>query len=268
MIAFLQQWIGGAAIDPQHNIVDALGPEVSFQVEWTDDNPYPEAGFLVKVDHPDDFKPVVTALVDSVRKAYLNTAVVRQISSRNQTFATLSFVPSGLFTPTVTEDGPYFGVFLTANQAVRSFQRDPSLDLTHNANFMRQIGDKRNGARQIAFLDSPYLVNRAYKTAMPYISLAGLFNKDIAAALQNHQFPDDLGWLAPIGTWSCVVTTDDAGVQAYSVSGVGNQGLLWSGVLSGGVSFGQAAGMLPRNGPRLAAARASARASACSCARG
>jgi hypothetical protein len=248
-IGFLQDWLRGANLDVQHNIIEALGPEVSLQAEWGDDASFPEVGLFVKLDKPDDFKPVVSALIDTVRKAYATSAVIKQISLSGQNFATLNFVPTSAIAPTITEDGPYFGLFLTANQAVRSFQRDPALNLTHNDNFSQQIGDKRNGAQQIVFLDSPYMLNRAYKTAVPYLSMAAMFNKTVASALQGHQLPDDLTWLAPMGTWSCIVTTDESGVQSYSVSGIGNQGIWLSGLGGGALSAAQMMGFLPKASP-------------------
>ena len=242
----LQNWVHASGLEVQHNIVDPLGPEVSVQAEWGEDSTFPEVGLFVKLDKPDDFRPVINAIIDTARKAYATSGVIKQISLNNQNFATLNFVPAGALSPTITEDGPYLGVFLTANQAARSFQRDATLGLTHNDDFNRQIGDKRNGAQQIVFLDSPYLLNRAYKTAMPYLSMAEMFNKDVANALKDRQMPDDLSWLAPMGTWSCVVTSDESGVQAYSISGIGNQGLLLSGTVGGLAEVAQTMGLLPK----------------------
>jgi hypothetical protein len=243
---FLQNWVRGTSLDVQHNIVDPLGSEFSVQAEWSADATYPEVGLFVKLDKPDDFKPTVAAIIDSVRKAYAASAVINEINSNGQNFATLQFVQSSPISPTITEDGPYLGVFLTENQAVRSFQRDPTIGLTHNADFNRQVGDKRNNASQIIFLDSPQLLNRAYQTAMPYLSLAGMFNKNLAAMLKGRDLPADLTWLAPMGTWSCVITPDEEGIQGYSVSGIGNQGIFLAGALGGSASFMQSMGMLPK----------------------
>jgi hypothetical protein len=223
LVVFLQNWMRSTTLDVQQNIVNALGSEFSVQAEWGRDATWPEIGLFVKLDKPDDFKPTTAAIIQSVRQAYATSAVVSEIHSNGQNFATLQFVQSSPISPTITEDGPYFGVFLTENQAVRSFQRDPTIGLTHNADFNRQVGDKRDGAAQVLFLDSPYLLNRAYQTAMPYLSLAGMFNKDLAAMLKGRDLPPDLTWLAPMGTWSCIITPDEEGVQGYSVSGVGNQ---------------------------------------------
>jgi hypothetical protein len=149
----------------------------------------------------------------------------------------------------VTEDGPYFGLFLTANQAVRSYQRDPTLTLASNESFKQQIGDQRTGAQQIVFFDTPYMLNRAYKLAVPWISMAAMFNQDVANALKGHQLPDDLTWLAPMGTWSCVFKNDDSGIQAYSVSGVGNQGIFLSFFGGAGLGAAQAYGVLDKVAP-------------------
>jgi hypothetical protein len=246
LLTFLQTWTQGSGVDPQHNIIDALGSEISVQAEWSQDATYPEAGLFVKLDNPDDFKPTITAIIESVRKAYANTAVIKELNSGGQNFASLEFVQASPLSPTITEDGPYLGVFLTENQAVRSFQRDQSIGLTHNAGFTRQTGDKLKNASQLFFLDAPRLLNRGYQTAMPYLSLAGMFNKDLAAMLNGRDLPADLTWLAPMGTWSCVITPDGDGIQGYSVSGIGNQGILLGGGLWEGANIMQSMGFFPK----------------------
>ena len=249
-----QGWFRQAGIDVQHNIVDALGPEISVQAEWNDGTNFPEIGFFAKLDHPDDFKPVIGAILDAVRKQYATSAVVKEINLNGQNFATLNFVPVGVLSPTITEDGPYFGLFLTANQAVRSFQRDPSQTLAQNDNFKQQIGDQRNGAQQVIYFDSPYMLNRAYKLGLPYLSMAAMFNKDVSNALQGHQLPDDLTWLQPMGTWSCVFKNDDSGIEASSSSGIGNQGIFLAFVGGAGLGAAQSYGLLDRFGLGPAAA--------------
>jgi hypothetical protein len=242
---FLQDWFHQNHLDVQHNIVEALGPEISLQAEWNDGMNFPEVGFFAKLDKPDDFKPVVSALLDTARKQFATTALIKEMNVNGQNFATLNFVPIGVLSPTVTEDGPYFGLFLTANQAARSFQRDPNLTLAQNDNFKQQIGDQRTGAQQILYLDSPFMLNRAYKLAVPYLSMAAMFDKNVANALQGRQLPDDLTWLAPMGTWSCIFKNDDSGIEAYSVSGVGNQGIFLTFLTGAGLGAAQGYGLIP-----------------------
>ena len=244
----LQDWLHQAGIDVQHNIVEALGSEVSVQAEWNDGMNFPEVGFFAKLDKPDDFKPVISALLNAARKQYAESAVIKEMNMNGQNFATLNFVPIGVLSPTITEDGPYFGMFLTANQAARSYQRDPNLTLAQNDSFKQQIGDQRNGAQQILYLDSPFMLNRAYKLAVPYLSMAAMFNKDVANAMQGHQLPDDLTWLAPMGSWSCICKNDDAGIEAYSVSGIGNQGIFLSFLGGAGAAAAQSYGLFNRFG--------------------
>jgi hypothetical protein len=52
-----------------------------------------------------------------------------------------------------------------------------------------------------------------------------MFNKNLAAILKDKNLPSDLTWLAPMGTWSTVVTPHDDSIESYSVSGIGNQGI-------------------------------------------
>jgi hypothetical protein len=243
---YLKSFTQETGIDVQHNIVEALGPEISIQAEWNEGMNFPEVGFFAKLAKPDDFKPVISAILNAVRKQFATTAVVKELNVAGQNFATLNFVPIGVLSPTITEDGPYFGIFLTANQAARSFQRDPALTLAANDNFKQQIGDQRNGAQQIIYFDSPFMLNRAYKLAVPYLSMAAMFNKDVANAMQGHQLPDDLTWLAPMGTWSCVFKNDDTGVQGYSISGVGNQGIFLTFLGGAGVGAAQSYGLLDK----------------------
>ncbi|MCE0522492.1 MAG: DUF3352 domain-containing protein [Methylacidiphilales bacterium] len=253
LYTFLHTWAHNAGLDTQHDIVDPLGSEISVQAEWSQDSTYPEAGLFVKLDKPDDFKPTITAIIDSVRKAYATSAVVNELNSNGQNFATLQFVQASFFNPTITENGPYLGIFLTGNQAVRSFQREETIGLAHNADFNREVGDKLKGAAQVYFLDSPRLLDRGYRTAMPYLSIAEMFNRNLAASLRGVNLPPDLTWLAPMDTWSCVVTPDEEGLQGYSVSGIGNQGILVAGALTKVPDLMETMGWLPKNYFQIAA---------------
>jgi len=245
-ISGLQTWAQGAGLDVQHNIIDPLGPEISMQVEWSPDLTWPEAGLFVKLDKPDNFKPTITAIIETARKAFESSAVIKELSSNGQAFAALQFVKDSFITPTITENGPYLGIFLTPNQAVQSFQRGDGEGLLHNSDFNQQVGDIRNGASQLVFLDSPKLLDRAYRTAMPFVSMASMFNKKVATILKGHDLPSDLMWMAPMGTWSCVSTPDENGSQGYSVSGVGNQGILLGLACAGSAGFAQSMGFLPK----------------------
>ena len=246
---FLVNWAHGAGLNIQQNIVDPLGSEISVQSEWSQDSIYPDIGLFVKLDKPEDFKPTINAIIDTVRKAYVSSAVVKDLNSNGQNFAVLQSVQASQFSPTITEDGPYLGVFLTANQAVRAFQRDGTAGLSHNAEFERQTSGKLAGATQVFFLDAPHLLDRGYQTALPYLSLAGMFDKNLGPLLKGRQLPQDLGWLAPMGTWSCVITPQEEGLQGYSISGIGNQGILLGAAAAGGVNFMQGMGWLPKPAP-------------------
>jgi Protein of unknown function (DUF3352) len=243
---FLVNWAHGAGLNIQQNIVDPLGSEASVQVEWSADATYPDIGLFIKLDKPADFKPTITAFIETMRKAYETSAVVKELNSNGQNFAVLQFIQTDLISPTITEDGPYLGVFLNANQAVRSFQRDGTIGLSHNAEFNRQTAGKLAAASQVFYLDAPHLLNRGYQTAMPYLSLVGMFDKNTAALLKGRQMPPDLDWLAPMGTWSCVITPQEEGLEGNSISGVGNQGILLAAASGGGVNFMQSIGWLPR----------------------
>jgi hypothetical protein len=109
------------------------------------------------------------------------------------------------------------------------------------------VGDNRNGASQILYLDTPYAANRTYRTVMPYLSVLSMFNKHLAASIRGLDLPPDLTWLAPVGTWSFVAYHDDDGIKAYSVSGVGNQGLFLGAGLGASVAVAQQAGLFPKS---------------------
>ncbi len=245
-VTALQTWTREAGLDGERQIVDSLGSEISIQAEWPAETTYPQVGVFVKLDHPETFKPVIAAILNTVRQTYATSATIKEFANGDRHFAELVFNQPSLFTPTMTEDGDYFGIFMSQGQATRSFQRDAAKGLTHNADFARQIGDKKTGAAQILFLDSPALLDRAYRTAMPYLSIAEMFNKDITGYLGGKQLPPDLGWLAPMGTWSCVITPDEEGIQGYSVSGIGNQGIFLSMTAGGAVNMLQRLGVLPK----------------------
>jgi hypothetical protein len=200
----------------------------------------------VKIAKPDDFKPTITALIESTRKQYISSAVMAELNSNGQKLAALKFLQASPFSFTATEEGPYFGLFTTETLAVRSFSRDEAVGLPHIDGFKNEIGDKRNGAAQIAYVDTPLLLDRSYRTALPYVSLVSMFNKELAAFLQGKTLPNDLTWLAPMGPWSFVLTPDDQGFQGYSISGVGNQGIFLSFAGSSAFFAAESMGVIPK----------------------
>ena len=242
----LQGWAQSENIDVEKNIIDALGSEYSFQIEWASDALYPDIGVYFKVDKADAFKPTIAALMDAARKEFATTAIITEMNSNGQNFATLKLIRPMPVSPTITEDGPYFGFFLDQTHAVRSMARDESRGLLNNPDFLRQIGSQRDGANEVFFLDAPKLLDQAYRTALPYVSMGAMLNPTLASLLKDRQLPPDLTWLAPIGTWSALAKSDDDGLTGFSVSGVGNQGILLAGSLGASAMALQSAGILPQ----------------------
>jgi hypothetical protein len=237
----LNLWAKDENIDVQKNIIGPLGQEYSLQMEWDPDAIYPDLGLFLKLDKPDDFKPTIAAILDTLRKDYATEAVVTEINANGHGYATFKTVRPMPIAPTITEDGPYLGLFLNEQHAVRSFSRDESVGLLHNDNFNRQIGDKRQGAAELIYFDSPAFFDHGYRTALPFISMGAMFNPTLARLLKDRQLPPDLSWLAPIDTWSAVFKTDDDGMSGYSTSGIGNQGIF----LLSGLGAAYFSGFLP-----------------------
>jgi hypothetical protein len=246
-IGELQTLAQSENIDLEKNVFDALGQEYSVQIEWASDALYPDVGVYFKVDKEADFKPAIAALIDLSRKQFASSAVINEMQVDGHNFATLKTVQPLPVSPTITEDGPYFGFFLNETHAARSLARDESRGLLHNDDFNRQTGSQRDGASQLFFLDAPKLLDQAYRTALPYVSLGAMFNPTIAALIKDRTLPADLTWLAPMGTWSAVIKSDDDGVTGYSRSGVGNQGILVAGGLGAGGFALQSLGLLPQH---------------------
>jgi hypothetical protein len=245
----LNSWAKTENIDVEKNIIDPLGSEYSMQMEWPADSTYPDVSFFLKVDKPDDFKPTIAAMIDTARKAFSSSAVITEMTSDGHKYATVKPVLPVPFSPTITEDGPWFGLFLNSQNAVRSMARDESRGLLHNDDFNRQIGDERKSASEIIFFDSPKLIDQTYRTALPYLSMAAMFNPAVASVLKDRHLPADLKWLEPMNTWSTVVTSDDDGITGYSRSGVGNQGIMLVGVMGGAAGALQAAHIFPQAQP-------------------
>jgi len=234
-------------IDLEKNVIDALGSEYSVQVEWASDALYPDLGIYFKVDKPDDFKPAVDALIDLTRREFATTAVINEMEADGHHFATLKMVQPMPVSPTITEDGPYFGFFLNETHAVRALARDETRGLLHNDDFNRQVGSQRAGANQLVFLDAPRLLDQAYRTAQPYLAMGAMINPQLGALMQGHKLPADLSWLAPMGTWSFVARSDDDGITGYSISGIGNQGIFVAGGLGTASVALQRSGLLPQH---------------------
>jgi hypothetical protein len=149
----------------------------------------------------------------------------------------LKFVEAAPVSPTITENGPFLGIFLSETHAARSFQRDESMGLLKNDAFLRAIGDRRASAMELAYFDAPRFTARAYQTAQPYLPLLALFDRNLGGMAQSGQLPADVNWLAPIDVWAGTLSSDDAGLSGYSISGIGNQGVLAAMALRQALAF-------------------------------
>ena len=234
-------------VDFDKDVVSTLGSEVSVQVEWGPDTTYPEIGFFTKVEKPDVLQPIVAKMVNRIRLAHIQTAVLRELNDDGRKYAVLRFIQPSIFTPTITENGPYLGLFTSQQHAVRAFNHDTRHDLFHNDDFKRQIGDKPKTASQLMFLQTPPVLDRTYRIALPYLSLASMFSKEAGELLKGKKLPDDLTWITPIGSWSCVVTPNADGETVDSISGIGNQGNLLALALATGIPMAQSMGYLSKD---------------------
>jgi hypothetical protein len=230
----LKSWGESHGIDWQKNVIDALGGEFSLQGEWTDDADWPEAGIFVKLSNPDAFKPVIQAIIDTVRTTYGQQGYIGEFASEDQHFATFKMTNGFPAHPTVTEGGDYFGLFTNDNFALHSYQRDTVGTIDHNDDFGRLIGDRRSGASEVVFLNAAPVLNRAYQKALPYVPMAAMISPSLAARLQSVQLPPDLSWLMPMGSWGLVTTPTPEGQFSVSESGIGNQGILFGSLISAG----------------------------------
>ncbi len=234
-------------VDFDKDVVSTLGSEVSVQVEWGPDTTYPEIGFFTKVEKPDALQPIIAKTVNNIRLAHIQTAVLRELNDDGRKYAVLRFIQPSIFTPTVTENGPYLGMFTSQQHAVRAFNHDNRHDLFHNDDFKRQVGDKSKTASQLMFMQTPPMLDRTYRVALPYLSLASMFSKEAGDLLKGKKLPDDLTWIAPIGSWSCVVTPNAEGETVDSISGIGNQGNLLALGLAAGIPMAQSMGYLSKD---------------------
>ena len=243
------------------SIISSTRSAPSFSVQGgngNDDTTYPEIGIFVKksTSPETDFKPAITAIIEAAlpQKAYtINSAVVTELNYQRPGFRRARSLSSRR--PSCYRyhhrDRPVFR-HLFLGEPGRAFllpgcRFDPSC-LTTPISAVRS-GTKRNGASQIGFVDTPHPgLDRAlsHRDALPVDRFCPCLTRT-SPPLAPGQEPAARSDLAR-PPWApgriSSLTPDNEGLQGYSVSGIGNQGILMAFAGAGGYTVAQRMGTM------------------------
>jgi hypothetical protein len=223
--------VASTGLDLNRNLLDAIGPEVGFALEWPRESPLPEAGLFVEIAHPDDFKPVMDLLVKNVEPLTESTndkegkpisPVGMLIDSQMGPYQlkTFKFTKSIPLSPTVATGNNFFALFLTETGAHRALEKQDGSTVKDSPGY-KTSGASLGRTSSFIFVDMSRLTDRLYEAAKPYYGMALAFSPDLQATLKNFRLPASLGFTQPMGSWTLSTQVDDEAFTMHSQSGIG-----------------------------------------------
>jgi len=218
-------------LDLNKNILDAVGPEVAFSLEWPKESLLPDAAFFVELSHPDDFKPVTDLLVKNLEpltesktnkdgKPISPVGMIVDGQAGSYQLKTFKFTKSLPLSPTLANSANFCALFLTEQGARRALDKNNQLTLKDGPGF-KTSGADLSGTSAFVFVDMSRLTDHLYETAKPYYSMALAFSPDLQAMLKDFKLPNSLGFIQPLGCWTMTSQVDDEAFTIHSKSGIG-----------------------------------------------
>lgn len=219
------EWAKSQGLDFNKNLLDALGPEFAMLLDWPGDALVPDFALIIEVAKPTDFKPTVDYLVNALTPLLAmdpNGGKIEDGKVGDYALKTYRSPKLAMISPTLIVSGDKFGFVLTQSGAKRMLTGNGDNSLVKEPAFKTVGGDTRAGTFSLAYINFGGLVDRAYLTAKPYMSLAAMMSPEMQKLLGSGKMPDKLSFTGELGSWLTLSSIDDDGATVRSVSNIGN----------------------------------------------
>ncbi|MBI4023387.1 MAG: hypothetical protein HY360_00295 [Verrucomicrobia bacterium] len=207
-------------LDLNKNILDALGPEISFQLDWPAQADIPEVVLLVQIGKKDDFKPTAAFLTQLIKSK--GGPGVSETKLEQNDLLTLAIPPVPQISPTLLLNDHFMGVFLTQDGARRILTKPATNTLSADVAFQGLTANRKNGSSALCYANTPRLIHKTYAAVKSALPKYAARLPPLQKALGNSSLPDKLSFAEACGPWLMVTKVDDQAFETESISGVGN----------------------------------------------
>ncbi len=224
-------------LDFKKNILAAMGPEISFQLDWPAQAVIPEAALFLEIAQGNNFKPTAEKIIQLVKTVSLAEANVTEAKVEQNQLVTITFHEMPQISPTLVLNDRFFGVFLTEAGARRILTKSATNTLSADPEFKALATSRQAGSTSLWYAHTPRLLQKTYgglKSALE--SYSGMIPR-AQGFLEAHPMPDSLSFAEACGPWVLISKIDDQAFEIESISGVGNL------ALSTGFTLGLAGGI-------------------------
>jgi len=222
-------------LDLNKNILEALGPEISFQMDWPAQADIPEPVLLLQIGKKDDFKPTAAFLTQTIKA--MGGPGVSETKIEQNDLLTMTIPPVPQISPTLLLNDRFMGVFLTQEGARRILTKPATNTLSADASFQGLTANRKNGSSALYYAHTPRLIHKTYAAAKSALQNYGSMLPPLQEALGNNPLPEKLSFAEACGPWLMVTKIDDQALETESISGVGNL------ILPASFAAGMAAGI-------------------------
>jgi hypothetical protein len=223
-------------LDLKKNVLGPLGPELSFQLDWPAEAPFPSGGMMVEIKNRPDFEPTAEWLIRSGKLAAAAYGGAAQSAIDKNVLLTIKIPTMPAWSPTLVVGEKYLGLFATETGAKRLVVPPAPIEtLPYDDTFKLLAESRQSGSCSMIYCHTPRLVQKTYAATKPFLPLF-LANLKEKNPLKGRPLPEALTFIDWAGPTLLVTRSSDDWIEAEAISGVGNQfvPLVTAGIISAG----------------------------------
>ncbi|MCS7063617.1 MAG: hypothetical protein NZM04_06190 [Methylacidiphilales bacterium] len=218
-------------LDLYENILEPLGPEMAFALDWPDSSLYPLPSLWIQIKDSAAFQPAAEQLLKFLRETPTgmyaekketqhaeHTLLTYRIPMMVGLAPTLVIGPKGMgFFPDDTAARRYLGGGVPE---IETLQSAPQFEA-----FIRDVFQKSDYPAGLFFVDTARLAQRTYSALAPMVMMAGgsLFSEKTKEFFRKNPLPREISFAETLGQWTVLKEVDEGrrAISAKSQSPVG-----------------------------------------------
>lgn len=217
------EWAKSQGLDFNKNILDALGNEYSFLLDWPDESAFPDFALLFEVANPADFKPTIDVILKTVSPMLaMGNISMSDAKAGAYDLKVFRSNQAPMISPSLIVSGDKFGIILTQPGAKRMLEHANGDSLAKAPSFTGLGGNDLSGTSFLFYVNTGGLVERTYTTLKPYVGFAAMASPDLQQLLGSGKLPDKLSFTGDLGAYLMRVRINDEGSVSTGISNVGS----------------------------------------------
>jgi hypothetical protein len=215
--------ISAQGFELRKNVLDPLGHEVGYMLDWPEGQMFPDLLFFATVQDAEAFKPALEALKSYVRMMAIFIGEPKVSTEGDMELLSVPVPQVPGLAPTLVSGPKLVGISLAGFRVGSLLKGVEGGNLESQADFQQLAKPRMAGASAVFYSNSTRLLNQAYKGLKPFWPLlAARLQKEGATLPADFKLPESLSFTGDLGSWVMTQKIQGDFAVAESFSPCGN----------------------------------------------